>query len=147
MVDIPLFMRDVSVDGLSGYVTNNDWFRFDQSDVTRLRGEIQKIIGTLTEYYHNHRALSNDRRILNDLDFDDDFDEDDDDVVEVSTEIKDRGNPSSDESMDWVWEEKSSICSDESQVSSYHPDSDNSYDSDRSDENELYADTTGNWMY
>ncbi len=146
MVDTPLFMRDVAVDGLSNYVTNNDWFRFDQSDVTRFRGEIQNITGTLTEYYHNHRALDNGRRILYEfLDYDKDDDDDDDGVVEVSTEVKVKDRTaSSDKSTNWVWEEKSSNCSDESLVSNYHPDSDNSYDSDSSGENDLYADTTGN---
>jgi len=143
MVDSPVFMRDVAVDGLSNYVTNNDWFRFDQSDVTRFRGEIQNIIGTLTEYYHNHRALVNDRRILYEfLDYDEDDDDDDDGVVEVSTEVKDR-TASSDESTNWVWDPNPNY-SDESLVSNYHPDSDNSYDSDSSGENDLYADTTGN---
>lgn len=141
MVDTPLFMRDVSVDGLNSYVTNSDWFRFDQIDITRFRVEMQKMIGTLTEYYHNHRVEDVSRRLLYEIRNESD---DDDEVVEVSAVKKDR-TKSSDDSTDWIWEEKSSNCSEESLASNYLPNSDDSSNCEYDSDNDLVADTTGNW--
>lgn len=140
MVDNPLFMRDVAEDGFNEYITNSDWFRFDQSDITRFRVEMQNIIGTLTEYYHNHRVEEPGRRILYEIRHDSD---EDDEVVEVSTVSKDRSK-TTDEESDVIWEENSIDCSDESLASNYLPNSDVSeYDSD----NDFVADTSGNCSY
>ena len=140
MVDTPLFMWDVAVDGLNNFVTNSDWFRFDQSDITRFRVEMQKMIGTLSEYYHNHRVQDDSRRLLYEIHIESD---DDDEVVGVSTVGRDRSN-SSDESTDLIWEKKSSNCSDESLASNYLPHSDVSSNCEYDSDNDFMADTTGN---
>ena len=144
MVDNPLLMRDVTVDGLNDYITNSEWFQFNQSDITRFRVEMQNMIGTLTERYHNHRVHEVGRRILKEIILDSDSD-DDDDVVQVPTVKKDR-TESSEESVDWVWEERSD-CSDESLASNYLPNSDDSYNSKYDSDCDLVADTTGNCSY
>jgi len=141
MVDTPLFMRDVAVDGLNNFVTNSDWFRFDQSDITRFRVEMQKMIGTLTEYYHNHRVQDDTRRLLYEIHIE--SDDDDDEVVGVSTVKRDRSK-SSDESTELFWEEKSSNCSEESLASNYLPNSDVSSNCEYDSDIDLVADTTGN---
>ena len=143
MVDSPLLMRDVIVDGLNNYITNSEWFQFNQSDITRFRVEMQNIIGTLTERYHNHRVHEDGRRILKEILDDSD---DDDDVVQVPTVKKDR-TESSEESADWVWEERSSNCSDESLASNYLPNGDDTYNSEYDSDCDLVADTTGNCSY
>ena len=142
MVDKPLLMRDLTVDGLNDYITKSEWFQFNQSDITHFRLEMQNMIGTLTEYYHNHRVHEDGRRILKEIILDSDSD-DDDDVVQVPTVKKDR-TESSEESVEWVWEERSD-CSDESLASNYLPNSDDSYNSEYDSDNDLVADTTGNY--
>ena len=137
-------MRDVTIDGLNDYITNSDWFQFNQSDITRFRVEMQNMIGTLTEYYHNHRVQDDGRRILTEILHDNDSD-DDDEVIHVSAVKKDQ-TESSEESVDWVWEERSD-CSDESLASNYLPNSDDSYNSEYDSDNDLVADTTGNCSY
>ena len=145
MVDNPLLMRDVTVDGLNDYITNSDWFQFNQSDMTRFRVEMQNMISTLTECYHNHRVQEDGRRILKEI-LDDGDDDDDVEVTQVSSVKMDR-TESSEESVDWVWEERSNSCSDESLASNYLPNSDDSYNSEYDSDNDLVADTTGNCSY